>query len=40
MKWLSRLMVPAAKPSDLSQQHMAGENTPNKASSYLHLTTP
>lgn len=34
MKWLSRLMVPAAKPSDLSQQHTVGENTPTR-----HLLT-
>lgn len=30
MKWLSRLMVPAAKPSDLSQQYTVGENTPTR----------
>lgn len=30
MKWLSRLMVPAAKPSDLSQHHTVGENTPTR----------
>lgn len=34
MKCLSRLMVPAAKPRDLSQQHRAGENTPTR-----HLLT-
>lgn len=34
MKWLSRLMVPAAKPSNLAQQHTGVENTPTR-----HLLT-